>query len=123
MTPKWGGWMLMRSLVWLIKRLHGDQVHHAASLPCSVGCLYTSTATLTDTIRNDMPPTATDFCALSLCRTVEEVNFDATLLGLLIAAGSVVASGSQQILVRSMQQVRTQGQGCEWCGQVPGQGF
>ncbi|GAB4814837.1 hypothetical protein N2152v2_001883 [Parachlorella kessleri] len=36
--------------------------------------------------------------------TVEEVNFDASLLGLLIAAGSVVASGSQQILVRSMQQ-------------------
>lgn len=46
-------------------------------------------------------------CLFVLCRrTVEEVNFDATLLGLLIAGASVVCSGMQQILVRSMQQVR-----------------
>lgn len=45
-------------------------------------------------------------CWAGLCRTVEEVNLEATVLGLSIAAASVVASGMQQILVRTLQQVR-----------------
>lgn len=45
------------------------------------------------------------------CRTVEEFSFDGTPLGLLIAACSVVASGTQQILVRSLQQVIWDGMG------------
>ncbi|GAB4814419.1 hypothetical protein N2152v2_001465 [Parachlorella kessleri] len=35
--------------------------------------------------------------------TLEEISFDGTPLGLMIAAGSVVSSGMQQILVRTMQ--------------------
>ena len=39
-------------------------------------------------------------------RTVEEVSFEGSALGLMLAGLSVVGSGMQQILVRSLQQVR-----------------
>ena len=52
---------------------------------------------------------------------MEEVNFDATMLGLLIAGASVAASGMQQILVRSMQQVRSSGPWAERAGRAGGQ--
>jgi len=41
-----------------------------------------------------------------VCRTVEEVSFEGSALGLMLAGLSVVGSGMQQILVRSLQQVR-----------------